>query len=153
MNEAVYHLHAEFEESHWWFRARRRIITDVVRLLLCGEGTVVDVGALRDGCWGDWRQISGALVWTRLPRPSRSPGPDGQGSRFGRRVSRLASSGLAGGLASSLLLDVVEHVEDDTSLFSATLESMGDGDHLVLTLPADMGLWSQHDQSYGHFRR
>lgn len=52
-----------------------------------------------------------------------------------------------------LLLDVIEHVEDDGAFLSELVGSMKSGSHLLITVPADMSLWSPHDDNYGHFRR
>jgi len=52
-----------------------------------------------------------------------------------------------------LLLDVLEHVEDDRALAEAVVELMPRGARLFVTVPADMRLWSEHDISFGHFRR
>ena len=52
-----------------------------------------------------------------------------------------------------LLMDVLEHVEDDFLLLSRLLEQLPEGGHLLLTVPADPRLWSEHDESFGHFRR
>lgn len=51
------------------------------------------------------------------------------------------------------LNDVLEHVEDDQALFDSVWRSMKAGANLLLTVPADPTLWSQHDVSFGHFRR
>lgn len=52
-----------------------------------------------------------------------------------------------------LLLDVLEHVRDDFLLLSQLLNSVRTGCFIVLTVPAGPDLWTQHDVSFGHFRR
>lgn len=52
-----------------------------------------------------------------------------------------------------LLMDVLEHVPDDFHLFSEILSRSEPGSHLLITVPADMELWSKHDESFGHYRR
>jgi len=52
-----------------------------------------------------------------------------------------------------LLMDVLEHVPDDAALLADLAGMMQPGEHLLLTVPADMALWSQHDVSYGHYLR
>ncbi len=52
-----------------------------------------------------------------------------------------------------LLTDVLEHVPDDFALFSELLAAAKPGTYFLLTVPADLTLWSQHDQSFGHYRR
>jgi hypothetical protein len=48
---------------------------------------------------------------------------------------------------------VLEHVPDDRALLERLVTAVRPGAHLVLTVPADMALWSAHDESFGHFRR
>ena len=46
MHSAQFQLHAQIEERHWWFVARRQILTTVVNAVLppSPETTIVDVG-------------------------------------------------------------------------------------------------------------
>jgi len=50
-------------------------------------------------------------------------------------------------------MDVLEHVPDDRSFLAAVVDRLEDGDLLLLTVPADMALWSPHDESHGHYLR
>ena len=52
-----------------------------------------------------------------------------------------------------LLNDVIEHVADDRSLLAGVVARMRPGTALVITVPADMRLWSPHDERMGHYRR
>ena len=38
-------------------------------------------------------------------------------------------------------------------LFSELLAAARPGTYFLLTVPADQGLWSEHDKSFGHYRR
>ncbi|MFO0697441.1 MAG: methyltransferase domain-containing protein [Polyangiales bacterium] len=53
-----------------------------------------------------------------------------------------------------LLLDVLEHVEDDLGLLSDLVRSnLGDGAHVLVSVPAWPGLYARHDRALGHHRR
>ena len=52
-----------------------------------------------------------------------------------------------------LLMDVLEHVEDDFAMFSELLAAASPGAYFLVTVPADEALWSEHDESFGHYRR
>ncbi len=52
-----------------------------------------------------------------------------------------------------LLLDVIEHVDDDVATLRAARTGVGDGGLLVVTVPAYQWLWSGHDEVLGHRRR
>lgn len=52
-----------------------------------------------------------------------------------------------------LLMDVLEHVEDDLGLIDAVRRIQMPGGHLLVTVPAHAFLWSEHDVFLGHHRR
>ena len=52
-----------------------------------------------------------------------------------------------------LLLDVIEHVDDDVATLGAARTGVGEGGLLVVTVPAYQWLWSGHDEVLGHRRR
>jgi len=51
------------------------------------------------------------------------------------------------------LLDVVEHIQDDTAFLSAALKHLRPGGLVVVNVPASMLLFSQYDRVTGHVRR
>jgi SAM-dependent methyltransferase len=73
---------------------------------------------------------------------------------FDLRVGTAAEAcGVLGGVDVVLLNDVIEHVADDRALLASVVAPMKPGAILVVTVPADMKLWSPHDERMGHFRR
>ena len=48
---------------------------------------------------------------------------------------------------------MLEHVPDDFELFSSILAATPPGTRFLVTVPANLALWSQHDESFGHYRR
>jgi len=55
----------------------------------------------------------------------------------------------------TLLLDVLEHVEDDKSLLRSLVSSSSQKpeSHFLITVPAMQSLYSTHDELLGHYRR
>lgn len=51
------------------------------------------------------------------------------------------------------LFDVIEHIEDDRFFLKKSSGFLKTGGKIILTVPADMKLWSQIDQISGHKRR
>lgn len=51
------------------------------------------------------------------------------------------------------LLDVVEHISDDTAFLAAALRHLRPGGVMVINVPASMLLFSQYDTVTGHVRR
>ncbi|HEX8372074.1 MAG TPA: methyltransferase domain-containing protein [Chthoniobacterales bacterium] len=52
-----------------------------------------------------------------------------------------------------MLMDVLEHVEDDLALLKNTLRRASHNGFVLITVPALPVLWSAHDRFLGHFRR
>jgi 2-polyprenyl-3-methyl-5-hydroxy-6-metoxy-1,4-benzoquinol methylase len=154
--EAIhYELHAGIEDRHWWFAGRRRILRAVVeRVCPPGAGrSIVDVGcgtganlaALADGwrCRGlDASSDAVRLAGERFP-----------GLEVVRAEDPLERADWLREADVVLLMDVIEHVEDDFELLSRVLGPLRAGAHVLITVPADPQLWSPHDESFGHWRR
>ncbi len=155
MQSEQFQLHATLEDRHWWFVARRRILCRLVVEVLppAAEATVVDIGcgtganlaALADRYRSigiDASSEAVALARQRFPAVRFLCGraPRDLGDEMGR--ARLL-----------LLTDVLEHVADDFVMLSELLAAASPGCLLLLTVPADESLWSEHDQSFGHYRR
>ncbi len=49
--------------------------------------------------------------------------------------------------------ETLEHIEDDVAFLREINRLLAPGGVLVLTVPVDMSLWTQHDVDAGHFRR
>ena len=155
MQTAQYQLHADIEERHWWFVGRRRIMSRLAAAVLApapqslvidvGCGTGANIAALADqySCVGiDTSAEAIELARHRFPQVRFITGlaPDDLGE-------------LAGQARLILLMDVLEHIEDDFLFLSRLLAAASPGCFFLLTVPADESLWSVHDESFGHYRR
>ncbi|MEX0978698.1 MAG: class I SAM-dependent methyltransferase [Pirellulales bacterium] len=156
MQSAQFQLHAQIEERHWWFVARRRILIDVVQGVLppsSPASTIIDVGC------GTGANLAGLAEWydcvgidtsadaVRLAR-CRFPGV-----KFIHGSAPHDLGPIIQRAALFLLCDVLEHVPDDFALFSNLLAAAPPGAYFLMTVPADLALWSEHDRAFGHYRR
>jgi SAM-dependent methyltransferase len=155
MQTAQFQLHAEIEERHWWFVARRQILSDVIHAVLppSRETTIVDVGC---GTGANLATLAGEYDCVGIDtsadaiRLAQRRFPDVQFIHgfaprdLGRIVDRARLV---------LLSDVLEHVADDFALFSELLAAVRPGTYMLVTVPAELALWSEHDESFGHYRR
>ena len=155
MQSEQFQLHAEIEQRHWWFVARRTIIRRLLAELAppSPETVVIDVGC---GTGANLASLAADYCSTGIDTSAEAIALARQ--RFpqmqflvGRAPEDLGE--LAARADLFLLMDVLEHVADDRAMFARLVEAARPGAHFVLTVPADMALWSEHDQSFGHYRR
>jgi SAM-dependent methyltransferase len=152
MDPAYVAVHMEEDRSHWWFRGRLAVIRATLRRTLpprrvrllelgCGSGNVLTALA-------EFGEAVGMEANDDLIAAARAAGLD-------VRVGHLPDDlGVAPGWAEVvLLLDVIEHVDDDVATLCAARAGIGDGGLLVVTVPAYRWLWSGHDEVLGHRRR
>ena len=155
MQKDTFELHAKLETTHWWFRARARILQQLVHALVppgdgqmvlevgCGTGGTLAVFADEYSCCGlDPSAVAIALARQRFPNVEFRLGLAPEDVMDLRARTRVV-----------LLLDVLEHLEDDAGFLRKLMACMAGGAYLIITVPADMRLWSPHDENYGHFRR
>ena len=155
MQSEQFQLHAEIEQRHWWFVARRKIVRRLVETVLppnqaktiidVGCGTGANIAALADGYRTigiDTSAEAIELAERRFPQVEFHCGfaPNDLGATF-------AEADLV------MLNDVLEHVPDDFELLSSLLAAAKPGTYFLITVPADMALWSPHDVAFGHYRR
>jgi SAM-dependent methyltransferase len=152
MDAAYVAVHIEEDRSHWWFRGRLAVILAALRRALpprrvrllelgCGSGNVL-------ASLSEFGEAVGMDGHGDLVAAGRAAGLD---VRAGHLPDDL---GVPQGWADVvLLLDVIEHVDDDLATLRAARTSVGEGGLLVVTVPAYQWLWSGHDEVLGHRRR
>jgi Methyltransferase domain len=140
---------------HPWEVARVRFFIGLVERLglTTGTGSWLDVGA------GDaWlaQQLRAVLPTTdRLAcwdaHYPMQQAPDELGALPGIEFSATRPEGAFGGI---LMLDVIEHVQDDVAFVRDVVdESLGPGGWVLVSVPAYQSLFSSHDRALKHFRR
>ncbi len=133
--------------DHWYYRSKSRAM---LRLL---EGTaprsVLDIGAGSGFFAREWLARGGAeratCVDPHYPA-DRDEAVDGKPLLFRRAVTTTDADLL-------LLMDVLEHVDDDIGLLGGYARLAPRGATVLLTAPAFQWLFSGHDVFLGHRRR
>ncbi len=154
MDRIVYDRMAAHDSTHWWYRARRDILSDYLarygglpdtsRILEIGCGTGHNLAML--GRFGDVDAIeidpaARDVASQRLGRPiADAPLPDLPG------VARNHYDLIA-------VLDVIEHIKDDVTALGAMRDCLTLGGRVLITVPAHAWLWSAHDVVNHHQRR
>ncbi|MBI3616116.1 MAG: class I SAM-dependent methyltransferase [Candidatus Omnitrophica bacterium] len=154
MKTSLFTLHAEMDEKHWWFLGRRKIVEKLIRRAVPASKTetILDIGCGTGGTLAplaaDYRcmGIDNSPEAIRLAQ-EQFPGIPFLCGSFSPEMEGVRQASVF------LLMDVLEHVEDDFLLFSKVLSAAKPGAHLLLTVPADARLWSAHDVNFGHYRR
>ncbi len=143
------------EERHFWFVARNKVICELARKVLnkksapsilevgCGTGNVLQ--ALE-------REFPQAqLIGMDLFQ---------EGLQFARRrvhcglvQADLAYPPFAGDVDLLGMFDVLEHIRNDTDVLDQAYREIKAEGWLLLTVPADPGLWSYFDVASHHVRR
>ena len=154
MERIVYDQMAEFDQRHWWYRARREVLAALIRrsaplppnarLLEIGCGTGHNLEML--GGFGDIDALElddearrraekrlGRAVMS-APLPELSEVPDAHYDLIGA-------------------FDVIEHIDDDRAALASIARKLKPGGTFVMTVPAHRWMWSAHDVVNHHKRR
>ena len=152
MDPAYLAAHVEEDAQHWYFRGRLAVIQGALRRVLprrplrlvdvgCGTGAVLRGLA-------EFGEAVGIEANETLLAVARAAGLD---ARKGALPDDLPIA--AGWADVVLLLDVIEHLDDDGAALHAARRLLTAGGVLVVTVPAYPWLWSGHDVALGHRRR
>ena len=154
MERIVYDRMAEIDQLHWWYRARRDILSDLIerkialpadaRILEVGCGTGHNLAMLKRFGRVDAIEVDGAA------RAIAS-------ERLGQAVMDSPLPGLPGVPDASYdliaILDVIEHVDEDVAGLAGLATKLKPGGKLLITVPAFPWMWSAHDVVNHHKRR
>ena len=152
MDETLYHPFLEVERTHWWFRARRDILTALVTRLVPAGGKVLDLGCgtgyflegltPRYEAWGvDFSPLAVRMSQARGLAHVRVGTTEDLTAVNQRRYDLVC------------LLDVIEHLDDDLGALQKAREVLQPGGHVLVTVPAYRWMWSRHDELNHHRRR
>lgn len=138
-------------DHHWWWRSRESLLlAEIGRLARSSRiASLLDIGC------GD------GLFFDALARFGEVEGIEPDATLLGdpRWRDRIAVERLGPGFRPArsydltLMLDVLEHIEDDRAALASARELTRPGGALLLTVPALPWLWSRHDEANAHFRR
>ena len=154
LDEHYFDVMATQAQGHWWYRARRALVAD----LLAGEvgpgATVIDVGCgTGDNLGALDDTVARPVVGVELSEYAvrHAPRAPGGGVRVG--VARAEHLPFPAGCADLVTsMDVIEHLDDDAALADYH-RVVRPGGLVLLTVPAYQWLWSDHDTWAAHRRR
>jgi SAM-dependent methyltransferase len=151
MESELIQAEQRLEDHHRWFIGRRTILDRALSYFVGRSALAVDVGC------GSGRN---------LEIPARHSGrvfgldssPTAVKLAAGRGFTVLRADGDAIPLATSsahlmAALDILEHMDDDMATLTEFHRVLRPGGHLLLAVPANRFLWSEHDEALRHRRR
>ena len=153
MEREIYDRMAAHAGSHWWFVARRAILSTLIgRMRLPARARILEVGC---GTGHNLPMLRGFGEVDALEA-------DAAARVYARETSGLpVREGLLPELAEVedgrydlvALLDVLEHVDEDAASLRSIANKLKPGGRLLLTVPAHPFLWTPHDAAHHHKRR
>lgn len=142
------------ETQHWWFVARRKIIASVIEGLgLEANSKIMDAGC---GNGDNLEFLSKYGELTAIEREEKA-----LQKAQSRKIGQVVKGELPDNFPSDInkendlivLLDVLEHIDDDAKSLSMLKNWAKDNAKLLITVPAYQFLWTRHDELHHHKRR
>jgi SAM-dependent methyltransferase len=154
MERVVYQQMAELDDRHWWYRARRKIIADLIRreAHLPANAQLLEIGC---GTGHNLAMLSGFghVEGLELDDEARALSE----KRLGRKVMSSPLPELAGVPDRHYDLigafDVIEHIDEDHAALESIATKLKPGGTFMMTVPAHQWMWSAHDAVNHHKRR
>lgn len=155
MNKNYYAIFFEVQKKHWWFVAKKKIVLDHICRFVSMRSD--DVEILDIGC-------GSGLMLNALEQMGKTSGMDMSDDAIGFSQQIFSGTVKKGFLPNNIpyspesfslitALDVIEHVDDDLATLIAIRERLKPEGQAVITVPACMFLWSEHDVLNEHKRR
>lgn len=153
MKTLLYSLHREIGEKHWWCRARRDIVLSMIRPFVAGNGLKI----LEIGC-GVGNNLEYFKRFGDVTGADSSPiAIEYAREKTGLEIVKcvLPFDVPFGDQSFDLviMLDVLEHIDEDIKALKCVYRLLRHGGILVCTVPAYPFLWSVHDELFHHKRR
>jgi SAM-dependent methyltransferase len=153
MDPAAYEVVHDLEESHWFFVARRRILSRLLDEILDGARNprILDVGCGTGATMGfleRYGEVTGVDISPQAVKYAREQGrarlclADGAHLPFVEGSFDLVTA-----------LDLLEHLEQEPVGLGEMWRVLKKGGRLLAVVPAFAFLWSDFDKFSGHYRR
>jgi SAM-dependent methyltransferase len=140
----------QVEDRHWWYRERRNLLARELRRLPA-PGLALDIGAAGGGN----TRVLRAFGWRPLAL-EYAPTAAQVAKERGLDVLRADAREMpvrTGSMDLVTAFDVLEHIEEDYLAAAEINSILRPGGTALIAVPADMALWSAHDEAVGHVRR
>lgn len=153
MDAQIYQQMMEVEDKHWWFVARRSILEQVInKLKLPEDAEIFEAGC---GTGGNLAMLArhGKVHAMELDETARLVASDLRQGEIqpGRLPDDIPFPEQQFDLI--LLLDVLEHLDEDAASLQALSTKLKPSGWLLITVPAFPWMWTKQDDLLHHKRR
>ena len=150
MNDREFELLDRIEENHWWFVGKRKILNALLARDP-GEGVLLDLGCGTGGVLRNWMSRRHCVGTDRSELALQICKKRGFETLVRSDLNQLPFP--KGSFDTVLLLDVIEHLDDDVAFLENVADLVAPGGRIVVAVPAFQFLWSKHDETFEHRRR
>ncbi len=155
MNSSIYKTMDSVENYHWWFVSRAKIVETMIRKYFPFKSdlSILDIGC---GSGGNFKMLSIFGKITGL-EPDEFAATQAKNKNIANKViqddfiKNLEVQNQKYDLI--VLTDVLEHIEKDKEALNKIINLLQPDGKLLITVPAGMNIWSNHDITHQHFRR
>jgi SAM-dependent methyltransferase len=154
MERIVYDRMAELDSRHWWYRARREILADLIRrrIALPDNPRILEIGC------GTGHNL---VMLKRFGRVDAIEIDDAARALASRRLGHAVMAAPLPALSGVedraydlvALLDVLEHVGEDREALESIARKLKPDGRILIAVPAHPWMWSAHDVVNHHKRR
>jgi len=141
----------KLEERHWWYRERRALLAKALRRIPGEPGRAIDIGAAGGGN----TRVLAEHGWQAVACEYSPAGAAASRDR-GLPTVRTDARYLPFATESVDLVvafDILEHIHEDDLAAGEIARVLRPGGTALIAVPADMRLWSAHDEAVDHVRR
>ena len=140
------------EDDSWWFSYRADVIISQMNKYFSVDKLTLDIGG-GNGFTSHMAQLKGFRAGVIEPSPKACYNAKMRGLEEVCCGAVTDTSVKDGSVEQMLLLDVLEHIEDDKAFLKLLNRKLADNGKIIITVPAFRCLWSSEDDAAGHFRR
>jgi 2-polyprenyl-3-methyl-5-hydroxy-6-metoxy-1,4-benzoquinol methylase len=156
MQDDVYQAMFEIEDRHWWYAAKQLIVLNLLRRYAPPRtnGAKPKIADLGCGCGAMLNRMGSefdAIGVDGSPRAIEFCNKRGVRAELGQLLTGMTLP--PGQFDGVLLLDVLEHIEQDRASVEEAAGLLRPGGVMICTSPAYQWLWSYWDTLHHHFRR
>lgn len=156
MDKFLYDQFYRLEAIHWWFTARREIILDQIKRIIQAnkDVNILDIGC-GTGIMLEYLKEFGTIQGLDFSEEAVNYSALRLGDRVSIKLGNLSDNLPFENKNFDLitLLDVIEHLDNDTDTLKKAWHLLKEGGILICTVPAYQFLWSGHDVLNHHKRR